>query len=215
MPTISPPAPCGVTIWSDPSVLTDAPRTLDAAWIEHLRASLHPQTLVIPPGQSVGAYVRDHATVLATATYEAARLTSELAALEAQQASVHATLDLLGVRSKLLQVLEDQQSSLPPPSDGSGPCCGFDARLCWDDEPFAAWVASPEGRALVADETVESHLDMVCLLAKRRCKRHADWSAIRGAELDVLREAHTSHLSALAERIQHVRVALQRVADQT
>ena len=48
----------------------------------------------------------------------------------------------------------------------------------------------------------------VCGEAKRRCKRHADWSMVRGADLEVAREVQTAALAALAERSERMRTRI-------
>lgn len=153
-----------------------------------------------PPGTSWGAFVRQHATRLDTREHDTTQLHTELKRLERQCAALHASLDLLSVRSKLLQHADDRPA---------GSACGFDAHLCMDDEALAAWTLSPQGRAVMADQDGASGAADVCDVPKRQCKRHADWSAIRAADLDVLRDIQTAQLSALSERSHALRIAME------
>lgn len=102
-------------------------------------------------------------------------------------ASARQAVDVLGIRAQLLQHAEDRQSSLV--GDG-GALCGFDERLCWTDEALQRWHESgarTEGQ--------------VCEVPKRKCKRHADWSVIRGADIEVNLELQTQLLAELSERV--------------
>ena len=102
-------------------------------------------------------------------------------------AAARMAVDVLGIRAQLLQHAEDRQSSLV--GDG-GPLCGFDERLCWTDEALQRWHdsgAQAEGR--------------VCDVPKRKCKRHADWSVIRGADIEVNLELQTQLLAELSENV--------------
>lgn len=205
----------GLVLWAQPDLATPPPGAdgADAVWFMHIYSHIAPRPWALPPGTSMGAYVREHATQLDLTSHDMARWTRELAQLEAQSAVLHARVDLLAARSKLLQGAEDRQSALPAVDDHgtSSPPCGFDERLCWDDEVLLAWLGTPEGQASMGEPRTSPPPGPapVCLVAKRRCKRHADWSAVRGAELDLLRDAQTQHLSALSERAQQVRLALQ------
>ena len=210
----------GLVLWAQPDLATPSPDVdgADSAWFAHIRAHVTRGAQLAPalePGTSLRAYVREHATRLDLSSYDLARWTRELARLDEQSAVLHARVDLLAARSKLLQAAEDRQSTLPAVDDNGASCppCGFDERLCWDDEALLAWLGTPEGQACIGESrTVPSPgpaTATLCLVAKRRCKRHADWSAVRGAELDLLRDAQTQHLSALSERAQQVRLAMQ------
>ncbi|WFD23166.1 COMPASS (complex proteins associated with Set1p) component [Malassezia equina] len=210
----------GLVLWAQPELATPASEVdgADTVWFTHIRTHATPNARLAPtlePGTSLGAFVREHATRLDLSVYDLARWTRELARLEAQSAVLHARVDLLAARSKLLQCAEDRQSTLPPVDDNGATCppCGFDERLCWDDEALLAWLTTPEGQASISDtRTTSSEVQdkaPLCLVAKRRCKRHADWSAVRGAELDLLRDAQMQHMSALSERAQQVRLAMQ------
>ena len=57
---------------------------------------------------------------------------------------------------------------------------------------------------------MEDSLAHICTVAQRECKRHADWSATRAAELDMLRDAQTAQLSALSERSHMLRITIER-----
>lgn len=210
----------GLVLWAQPELATPGSEVdgADFVWFTHIRTHATPTARLAPtlePGTSLGAFVREHATRLDLSSYDLARWTRELERLEAQSAVLHARVDLLAARSKLLQCAEDRQSTLPPVDDNGATCppCGFDERLCWDDEALLAWLTTPEGQASISDTRTTSSAVQdkapLCLVAKRRCKRHADWSAVRGAELDLLRDAQMQHMSALSERAQQVRLAMQ------
>ena len=98
-----------------------------------------------------------------------------------QVPAARVAVDALALRARLLQHAEDRQTLTP-----DGPLCGFDMRLCWSDEALARWAAA--GAPLDAP---------VCDVPKRRCKRHADWSVIRGADIEVNRELQTQLLAEL------------------
>lgn len=224
----------GLVVWRDAALAapTLAAKS-DTEWLAAMRQGLAAarsasHSVDPPPGTSLGAYAREHATKIDTTAHELVDLRAELAQWTRQSADVHVALDLLTARAKLLQLAEDRQTLLPPlvgEDDGRkrdalpAPRCGFDARLCWDDETFFAWASSARGRAILQDEApLDGALDdgdvdgdaplVVCAQAKRRCKRHADWSAVRGAELEVSREALTAHLSELSEHEHAVRLAI-------
>ncbi|PWZ02575.1 hypothetical protein BCV70DRAFT_196822 [Testicularia cyperi] len=95
----------------------------------------------------------------------------------------------------------------------SGPRCGYDERLHWDDAQFDRWTQSNDGQRILAHELpIDGVLDdepppptdsmvidtkdqgastpsteqaRICSIAKRKCKRHTDWSNLREASLDV------------------------------
>ncbi|KAL9936632.1 hypothetical protein V8E36_004700 [Tilletia maclaganii] len=113
--------------------------------------------------------------------------------------------------------------------------CGFDERLMWGDVRLAEWIESAEGRAMLGGEVkldgriVEDGLDCsghsgasggrrgptdgtspigVCGLAKRKCKRHADWAAIRETDLKTELEEQTRSLQKFDEQEGFVRSRL-------
>ncbi|WFD01982.1 COMPASS (complex proteins associated with Set1p) component [Malassezia obtusa] len=218
----------GVTVWTRPTLVRDAPKDESASeWLARIRSGIRsvPPISGPPPGTSLGVYVREHATPL-NDERERAQFAAELAKLRSQSAQGNTGIDVLAVRGKLLQLAEDRLSALPhapidetsKKKETSNPRCGFDARLAWDDEPLWQWATSPEGRAMLQEDTP---LDgrypgqpdgtgpyVVCGEPKRRCKRHTDWSIVRGADTEVARELQTLYVSTLAEREQHLRAVL-------
>lgn len=108
------------------------------------------------------------------------------------------------------------------------PRCGYDERLSWDDARFLAWSASASGKAMLnEDEPIDGRLQdgkddaegdapvieaeqqardravpTICGLSKRKCKRHSDWSVVRGADFEVNREQQTHLLASLALQAQ-------------
>ncbi|PWN28904.1 hypothetical protein BDZ90DRAFT_134082 [Jaminaea rosea] len=169
-------------------------------------------------------------------------LRHHLSKLTAQRQEVSTTLDLAESRVKLLQLVDDRLGVLPPvmveetassssskkskskggsKKDDAGaglktqPRCGYDERLAWDDERFSAWMASREGREMLAgSKKLDGHLvdadgqavvledgggadissasatvAKVCGTAKRRCKRHADWNAVKTDDFEVEKDS--------------------------
>lgn len=91
----------------------------------------------------------------------------------------------------------------------TGPPCGYDSRLNWDEERFWNWCNQEVGKRVLEesleldgvlwedwDDVVEDGLDVrqpyVCKVAKRKCKRHVDWSMVRGADFEVEKEVQVS-----------------------
>lgn len=70
--------------------------------------------------------------------------------------------------------------------------CGFDVRLCSDEQEWSTWIQSEEGRAVLgAEEDEEGEIgmeeDIVCLRPKKRCDRHTGWQKVREADFEVER----------------------------
>lgn len=210
----------GVVVWTRPALASIDDASLDA-WFDSVQKGMAVPSAVppVPPGTSSGQHALAHATALPAR--RDASLARELARVRTLAAQGNTMIDVLAVRAKLLQLAEDRVSTLPLADDDgkreAGPRCGFDARLAWPDEALWQWATSPAGRAMLQEETPldgalagDAHgAALVCGTAKRRCKRHADWSIVRGAEAEVARELQTSYVSALAEREQHVRALLE------
>lgn len=104
------------------------------------------------------------------------------------------------------------------------PRCGYDERLSWDDERFSAWMASDEGREMLSgskdldgrlvdadgadvvlangDATAEAASSSstatakVCGVAKRKCKRHAEWNVVRTDDFEVEKDSQVSSTAA-------------------
>lgn len=87
------------------------------------------------------------------------------------------------------------------------PRCGYDDRLSWGDEAFARWAGSRVGGEVLSggreldgwDDEAEPQGEaeggrtspgegageksaLVCPMARKKCKRHADWVALRGED---------------------------------
>jgi hypothetical protein len=174
-----------------------------------------------------------------------------LASLTSRKQASSAFLDLVMGRIQLLELAYDRAGDLPPVqvsdestasnkkktkgskgSAGAGddtiktqPRCGYDERLSWDDERFAAWMKSEKGEqilkglaqldgqlhdadevpaerqsqpgpedAMEVDQRETTSLDpqtsslaatpTICGLVKRKCRKHADWSVVRGNDFD-------------------------------
>ncbi|WFD30371.1 COMPASS (complex proteins associated with Set1p) component [Malassezia sp. CBS 17886] len=217
----------GIAVWAHPALAAGACGESDAAWFVRMRhgtcvARDAPLTAP-PPGVSVGQFARAHAADADWTPEDRAVLAQELATLVHASATVTSSIDLLSARSKLLQLAEDRLSVHPAAAacdaGQDGPVCGFDARLCWTDEAFSRWAQVPATRAMLQEElpldgtlTTSGGADaVVCGLPKRRCKRHADWSIVRGADLEVNRDMQTAYLSTLAECEQDARESLARL----
>lgn len=80
-------------------------------------------------------------------------------------------------------------------TDIGGPRCGYDQRLHWDDAAFDAWAHTEPGQSILAyDKPLDGVLDdaadkeegerVVCAMAKRKCRRHVDWSNLCEVSLD-------------------------------
>lgn len=121
-------------------------------------------------------------------------------------------------KKKSKKAKEEQQQ---PPS--GQPRCGYDERLSWNDARFHAWLCSPHARDMLEervplDGVVSSSGDEeqaegvgVCGQAKRKCKRHGDWSVLRGADMEVERELQTNLLSSLADQEQDLARRLEQL----
>ncbi|PWN33047.1 uncharacterized protein FA14DRAFT_80806 [Meira miltonrushii] len=97
------------------------------------------------------------------------------------------------------------------------PRCGYDERLHWEDERFQNWSASTAGKEILSEEKpLDGRIDegeevegadivpSICGYSKRKCKRHADWSIVRGAEFDIDREKQMQTLSNLSQEVQEI-----------
>ncbi|PWN41266.1 hypothetical protein IE81DRAFT_324768 [Ceraceosorus guamensis] len=98
------------------------------------------------------------------------------------------------------------------------PRCGYDERLHWDDYNFHAWWTSDKAQSILKGETAldgvlsgpgedtlkaqGSGASTICGLAKRKCKRHADWATVREADFEVERELVSKDVSQLAAEIE-------------
>lgn len=204
----------GGAVWARDVQAADDDESPDA-WLDRMRRAPRLAPVHAPEaGPSRGEQVRAQ---LGACVYVRTRPTAALAHVRAESAAGHGMLDVLAVRTKLLQLAEDRLSSLPVCTDTGHARCGFDARLAWDDEPLWAWATSSAGRAILQDEqpldgAVEEGkpMSVICGESKRKCKRHADWSVLRGTEAEVARELQTVYVSALAEREQALLTALEK-----
>lgn len=88
-------------------------------------------------------------------------------------------------------------SSKSKSSDASDVRCGYDQRLHWDDAAFDSWASTEPGRSILANEAaLDGSLDeepeggsnrVVCGTAKRKCRRHTDWTRLFELALDAER----------------------------
>lgn len=100
------------------------------------------------------------------------------------------------------------------------PRCGYDERLHWENERFQNWSSSPIGKEMLGEEKPldgrideggedrledsEDTVPSICGHSKRKCKRHADWSIVRGAEFEIDREKQMQTLSNLSHEVQEI-----------
>lgn len=96
------------------------------------------------------------------------------------------------------------------------PRCGYDERLSWDDARFQTWSHTSEAKDILEEriaidgtlctdnEVIMDDRVAVCGRSKRKCKRHGDWSVIRGADMEVEREMQTNLLSSLTDEEQNL-----------
>ncbi|KAK0545145.1 COMPASS (complex proteins associated with Set1p) component [Tilletia horrida] len=117
--------------------------------------------------------------------------------------------------------------------------CGFDERLVWPESRFAKWMESELGQKIMSKEQeidgtlVDDGLDYlsrcisrlrtgtddaigveeppagVCGLAKRKCKRHVDWPAVRESEINAEMEEQSRFLQQLAEEEDSIQLRLE------
>lgn len=123
---------------------------------------------------------------------------------------------------------KDQEESEEAPVSAAPvrgqPGCGYDERLSWDNTSFKHWLHQPGTREILDEiqpldgNVVEdmrhnnsSLPTLVCGAAKRKCKRHADWSIVRAADYEVERELQTQRLSTLAEQSQQFKRRIQEL----
>ncbi len=72
----------------------------------------------------------------------------------------------------------------------TGPRCGYDQRLHYDDARFDAFAHTTPGSSILAQNLplpVDADDPLVCGLAKRKCRRHLDWSNLCELALDAER----------------------------
>lgn len=116
------------------------------------------------------------------------------------------------------------------------PRCGYDERLSWDDEAFTEWMISQHGAKILTEEiTLDGRIDdenssqdadnttdgtdddnslagpTICGLAKRKCKRHSDWSTTRGLDFEAEKEVQTASLSRCSEQESHLREQISEI----
>ncbi|CDS00021.1 hypothetical protein [Sporisorium scitamineum] len=108
-----------------------------------------------------------------------------------------------------------KKSTKKSSTDTGGPRCGYDQRLHWDDPTFDAWARSPPGaRILTHDLPLDGALDdsldsdpqerVVCATAKRKCRRHLDWSNLCELALD----AEKASLNADSRTLTQLRLGM-------
>ncbi|CBQ67853.1 conserved hypothetical protein [Sporisorium reilianum SRZ2] len=96
----------------------------------------------------------------------------------------------------------------------SGPRCGYDQRLHWDDATFDAWAHTAPGTHMLAheapldgaldDSPAEDQPKVVCGTPKRKCRRHLDWSNLCELALD----AEKASLNADSRMLTQLRLGL-------
>ncbi|GAC95433.1 hypothetical protein PHSY_003009 [Pseudozyma hubeiensis SY62] len=92
-----------------------------------------------------------------------------------------------------------------------GPRCGYDQRLHWDDAAFDAWAHATSGSAILSHETpldgvLNDEVDptplprWICGSAKRKCRRHVDWSNLCELALDAEKASLNADSRVLTQR---------------
>ena len=110
-------------------------------------------------------------------------------------------------------------------SNRGQPRCGYDERLHWEDDRFRNWSSSTIGKEILSEKkpldgridegaaeisenteavSTTDFISSICGHSKRKCKRHADWSIVRGAEFDFDREKQMEILSNLSHEVQEI-----------
>ncbi|SPO20115.1 uncharacterized protein UTRI_00511_B [Ustilago trichophora] len=128
-----------------------------------------------------------------------------------------------GAAKKGSKKKKSSKSKSKPTADASGPRCGYDARLHWDDFQFDTWAQTEPGVSIlssstpldgildddeVAEDTVGSGGNrggrVICGTAKRKCRRHIDWSNLCELALD----AEKTSLNADSRMLTQLKLAL-------
>ncbi|KAK6509570.1 hypothetical protein TWF481_004308 [Arthrobotrys musiformis] len=93
-------------------------------------------------------------------------------------------------RTKFINMAKDRQKRVTDelraeenqPSKGSKEICGFDMRLALDDEDFADWCESEEGKAIFESGAIGGRED-ICI--KKKCEKHKYWLRIAMEDLEL------------------------------
>lgn len=107
---------------------------------------------------------------------------------ERQQLVVNS--DLLRDKQLFLEIIEDQVDA---EADRAGlpNICGFDSRLCWSMEEFAAWRATEVGQRALRERSLphdrQPHVSAsgwaglmsLSICYERRCQRHHHWETVQ------------------------------------
>ncbi|SNX81766.1 uncharacterized protein MEPE_00471 [Melanopsichium pennsylvanicum] len=106
----------------------------------------------------------------------------------------------------------------------SGPRCGYDQRLHWDQVAFDTWASSEPGRSILSyvtpldgildDTPDQDEQKVVCATAKRRCRRHVDWSNLCELSLDAEKGALNAESRSLTQLKLTLIEALGRVKEE-
>lgn len=76
--------------------------------------------------------------------------------------------------------------------------CGFDVRLVYESNEWAAWVAGEEGRGLLESGDENAGMEVmegVCLTPRKKCERHNGWQKVREADFEVEKAVLVSRCS--------------------
>ena len=102
---------------------------------------------------------------------------------------------------------KSSKSKTKSSADTSGPRCGYDQRLHWDDATFDAWAHTSPGSSILAhDLPLDGSLDdvqdggFICALPKRKCRRHLDWSNLCELALDAEKSSLNADSRVLTQR---------------
>lgn len=122
-------------------------------------------------------------------------------------------------KGKGKKVKQEQVAEDAPKSQGQLRC-GYDERLSWTNERFYTWSQTAEAQAML-DDVVERRIPLdgtlsvegeegstdgikICGQSKRKCKRHADWSLVRGQDMDTEKQLQDDLLASLDSELQEL-----------
>ncbi|TFK89792.1 hypothetical protein K466DRAFT_574632 [Polyporus arcularius HHB13444] len=168
------------------------------------------------PGATLGHLIQEaHEVQQPTKTQrdrKIARLQAQLDKLAPKREEVKKDLEVIVWRQKLLHLASARADSLKNE-------CGWDQRLCMDDEDYADYGraildsyqeghAQPNGvDAMHVDGTLEAG-EWWCR-GVRKCPRHAGWQKLRTSEFEFDRKAKEDAISALTAKEREIRGQLE------
>ncbi|OCH96450.1 hypothetical protein OBBRIDRAFT_3509 [Obba rivulosa] len=148
---------------------------------------------------------------------ELARLYGQLEKIAQRRDQLKKNMDAVFWREKLLQLATARAEPLDE--------CGWDQRLCFDDEEcaeFGAGVlesyedqgqdAKENGDAMQVDDVTNEDSDWWCR-GKKKCGRHAGWQKLRAGAVESEREAMEAAILKLTGQEREIRKQIEDVGD--